>query len=318
MIAFLVLSVVLGLVLPGAAAALIRRKRVGASTGRARPAGPGADRKALESVALGLQAVAEGRVSGGRPLPDVYTVVHAGQRLTLQLAQADPAAPPPWTSDVSGKEWSLDPADLRRTGSTDDRPMHPYSLTVTLGLHRGDRVLVDLAQLPGTIALTGDAGEVLRLAQALITEIVSGPVGHLATVVLVGSATSPPVTEGLEIRSSRLHTAADRQEALAHDRGLPSGAGPSAPGARTPQRNNKDRGGAAVGAAETYARRLFVVTAAQFRDERWADAPLRGTDVLLVLGYITDAAWHLGVNTDGSLDTGRLGVAIDTHTARLS
>ncbi|NSL43253.1 hypothetical protein [Streptomyces sp. 8P21H-1] len=300
MIASLVLSVVLGLVLLGATAALIRRKRGNLTSGQARTAGPGAGRKALESVALGLQAVAGGRVSGGRPLPDVYTVVHSGRRLTLQLAQADLAAPSPWTPDVSGKEWSLDPADLRRTGATGDRPAHPYSLTVTLGLHRGDRVLVDLAQLPGTIALTGDDDEVLRLAQALITEIVSGPVGHLATVVLVGSATSPPVTEGLEVRSPRLRTAADREEALAHEGGTPPGTVPSA------------------SAPGTYARRLFVVTAAQFRDERWADAPLRPTDALLVLGYITDAAWHIGVNTDGSLDTGRLGVLIDTHTARLS
>ncbi|MCX4231383.1 hypothetical protein [Streptomyces ortus] len=296
MTVFLVLFVVLGLVLLGAAAALTRRK-LGSSSGQARPAGPGADRKVLEAVALGLQALAEGRARDARRLPVVQTVVHSGQRLTARLAQADVAAPSPWTSDVSGKEWSLDPASLRATGTSGGAPTHPYSLTVTLGLHRGDRVLVDLAQLPGPIALTGDDHEVLRLAQALITEVVSGPVGHLATVVLVGSATTPPVTDGLGSRSARLYPAATRKEALAHE-----DTGTSA--------------GATAGAART--RRLFVVTAAQFRDERWADAPLRETDALLVLGWITDAEWQIGVHTDGSLDTGRLGVLVDTHTARFS
>ncbi|WP_404192081.1 hypothetical protein [Streptomyces tauricus] len=296
MIVSLVLFAVLGLALLGAAAVLTRRK-LGSSAGQARTAGPGADRKVLEAVALGLQALAEGRARDARRLPDVQTVVHSGQRLTVQLAQADAAAPSPWTSDVSGKEWSLDPAGLRAAGASGGGPTHPYSLTVTLGLHRGDRVLVDLAQLSGPIALTGDDHEVLRLAQALITEVVSGPVGHLATVVLVGSATTPPVTDGLGARSARLYPAATRKEALAHE-----------------------DGGTAAGATAggTHARRLFVVTAAQFRDERWSDAPLRETDALLVLGWITDAQWHIGVNTDGSLDTGRLGVLVDTHTARFS
>ncbi|MFJ8938897.1 hypothetical protein ACIRL0_24785 [Streptomyces sp. NPDC102365] len=296
MTVFLVLSVVFGLVLLGAAAALTRRK-LGSSSRQARTAGPGADRKVLEAVALGLQALAEGRAQDARRLPVVQTVVHSGQRLTARLAQADVAAPSPWTSDVSGKEWSLDPASLRATGTSGGAPTHPYSLTVTLGLHRGDRVLVDLAQLPGPIALTGDDHEVLRLAQALITEVVSGPVGHSATVVLVGSATTPPVTDGLGSRSARLYPAATRKEALAHEDTGTSAA-------------------ATAGAART--RRLFVVTAAQFRDERWADAPLRETDALLVLGWITDAEWQIGVHTDGSLDTGRLGVLVDTHTARFS
>ncbi|MEU5697447.1 hypothetical protein [Streptomyces aurantiacus] len=297
MIASIALSAVLGLLLLGAAAALLRRTR-NSSSGQARSALPGADRKLLETVALGLRAVAEGRAHSSYPLPDVQAVIHSGQRLTLQLAVADVAAPAPWTADVSGKEWSLDPTSLRATGNSGDGPTHPYSLTVTLGLHRGDRVLVDLAQLSGPIALTGDDNEVLRLAQALITEIVSGPVGLLATVVLVGSATTPSVTDGLGARSARLHTAATREKALAHT-------------SHTSQTSQSVAGG-------THVRRLFVVTAAQFRDERWADAPLRDTDALLVLGWITDAEWHVGVNADGSLDTGRLGVLVDTHTARFS
>lgn len=308
MIASIALSVVLGLLLLGAAAALIRRTR-NSSAGQARSAMSGADRKVLETVALGLRAVAEGRAHSSYPLPDVQAVVHSGRRLTLQLAVADVAAPGPWTADVSGKEWSLDPATLRATGNSGDGPTHPYSLTVTLGLHRGDRVLVDLAQLSGAIALTGDDNEVLRLAQALITEIVSGPVGLLATVVLVGSATTPSVTDGLGARSARLHTAATREEALAH----------TSPPSQSSQASLSSQWSKGRGVAGgTHARRLFVVTAAQFRDERWADAPLRDTDALLVLGWITDAEWHVGVNADGSLDTGRLGVLVDTHTARLS
>ncbi|MEU2744504.1 hypothetical protein ABZ656_57235, partial [Streptomyces sp. NPDC007095] len=76
--------------------------------------------------------------------------------LTLRLLEADALAPAPWSADVSGKEWSVQPANPRR-------------------------------------------------AQALITELVSGPVGLLATVVLVSRAASPPVTDGLRTLAPVLH-----------------------------------------------------------------------------------------------------------------
>ena len=306
MLASIALCVLLGLLLVGAA--LIRRSRNSPSE-QVRSGLSGAHRKALETVALGLRAVAVGRAQGGRPLPDLQTVVHSGQRLTLRLAEADTHAPAPWTADVSGKEWSVDTKNLRRTGGAGDALTHPYSLTVTLGLYRGERTLVDLSRLSGPIALTGDDDDVLRLAQALISEVVSGPVGTLATVVLVGSAATPSVTDGLSARSARLHTAASRGEALSVGENQVSG-----PSARHTLYMGRDRAGVN---APKHARRLFVVTAAQYRNERWGETPLRGTDTLLVLGYIPALEWNLRVRADGSLDTGRLGVAIDTHTARL-
>ncbi|MFJ5306722.1 hypothetical protein [Streptomyces sp. NPDC088350] len=310
MIASIALCWVLGLLLFGVA--LVRRRR-NSSSGQGRSVLSGADRKALESVALGLRAVAAGRPHGGRPLPEVYTVVHSGKRLTLRLAEADLEAPAPWTADVSGKEWSVDTASLRRTRNGGGGPTHPYSLTVTLGLHRGERTLVDLSRLSGPIALTGDDNDVLLLAQALIFELISGPVGTLATVVLVGSAATPSVTDGLGARSTRLHTAATRGEALAVGENTSPGGGRGQSALQTLHRG-RDREGAN---ARTHARRLFVVTAAQYRNERWGDTPLRGTDALLVLGYIPALEWNFQVRPDGSLKTGRLGVLIDTHTARL-
>ncbi|MEU5344935.1 hypothetical protein AB0H18_29595 [Streptomyces sp. NPDC020766] len=313
MIASIVLSVVGGLVLLGVAAVLILGS--GNSTfGQARTARSRADRKALETVALGLRAVAEGCAHSTRPLPDVHAVIHSGQRLTLRLAGADESAPAPWTADVSGKEWSVVPTSLRGTDKGGTGATHPYSLTVTLGLHRGDRVMVDLSRLPGAIALTGDDNDVLDLAQAIIRELVSGPVGTLATVVLVGTAATPSVTDGLGRSSARLYTAATRTEALTRGGGKSSGTAPASPAFRT-LHMHRDSGTATQ---RNHARRLFVVTAAQFRNERWGDSPLRGTDALLVLGYIPDADWHIKVNPDGSLDTGRVGLPVDTHTARLS
>ncbi|WP_043664926.1 hypothetical protein [Streptomyces xylophagus] len=310
MIASIALCVVLGLLLLGAV--LFRRSR-NSSSEQGRSVLSGAERKVLETVALGLRAVAAGRPDGGRPLPEVYAVVHSGKRLTLRLAEADLHAPTPWTADVSGKEWSVDTANLRRTGNGSGGPTHPYSLTVTLGLHRGERTLVDLSRLSGPIALTGDDNDVLRMAQALISELVSGPVGTLATVVLVGSAATPSVTDGLGARSPRLHTAATRGEALAVGENTSSGGGLSQSALQTLYMG-RDRGAAN---ARTHARRLFVVTAAQYRNERWGETPLRGTDALLVLGYIPSLEWNFQVKPDGSLNTGRLGVPIDTHTARL-
>ncbi|WP_405976203.1 hypothetical protein OG496_53160 [Streptomyces sp. NBC_00988] len=312
MIASIALCVGLGLLLL-LGVALIRRRR-NSTSAQGRSALSGASRRALETVALGLRAVAAGRPQSGRPLPDIHVVVHSGQRLTLRLAEADDDAPAPWTADVSGKEWSVDTARLRRGGSAGDGPTHPYSLTVTLGLHRGERMLVDLARLSGPIALTGDDNDVLLLAQALISEVVSGPVGTLATVVLVGSAATPSVTDGLGARSARLHTAASRGEALAvGENKLPGQRG--GPSSLQTLHMGRDRGAAN---SRTHARRLFVVTAAQYRNERWGDTPLRGTDALLVLGYIPALEWNLQVKPDGALLTGRLGVPVDTHTARLN
>ncbi|MFD4557979.1 hypothetical protein ACFWP5_27310 [Streptomyces sp. NPDC058469] len=313
MIASIVLSAVFGLILLGAVAALVRRRRVSRS-GQARTAPPVATRKALETVALGLSVLAAGRTREGRPLPEAHVLVHSGQRLTLRLAGADAHPPTPWTADVSEKEWWVQTALLRRTGKGSDGPTHPYSLTVTLGLHGGERVLVDLSRLRGPIALTGDDDDVLRLAQALISEVVSGPVGTLATVVLVGSAATPSVTDGLSARSARLHTAVTRGEALAVGENKSSAGGHGASALQTLLLGG-DSGAAGAG---THARRLFVVTAAQYRNERWGDTPLRGTDALLVLGYIPALEWNFQVRADGSLNTGRLGVLIDTHAALLA
>lgn len=311
MIASIALCVVLGLLLLGVA--LIRGRRNSPSA-QARSVLSGASRRALDTVALGLRAVAAGRPHGGRPLPDIHVVVHSGQRLALRLAEADTHPPAPWTADVSGKEWSVDTAKLRRGGNGGDGLTHPYSLTVTLGLHRGERMLVDLSRLSGPIALTGDDNDVLLLAQALISELVSGPVGALATVVLVGSAATPSVTDGLGARSARLHTAATRGEALAVGENASPGQGGGASALQT-LHMGRDRGAAD---ARTHARRLFVVTAAQYRNERWGDTPLRGTDALLVLGYIPALEWNLQVKPDGSLLTGRLGIPVDTHAAHLN
>ncbi|MDR6975131.1 hypothetical protein J2X68_001815 [Streptomyces sp. 3330] len=312
MIASIVLSVVLLLVALGAAAAWTLRRR-GSLPGQVRTARPGDHRRELEAVAAGLRAVAEGRARDARALPEVHAVIHSGARLTLLLAAADAPATAPWTADLSGKEWWVDAKELTSPGSAGAEAPHPYSLTVTLGRSRGDRVLVDLSRLSGAIVLTGEDNDVLRLAQALITELVSGPVGSLATVVLVGSAATASVTDGLGARSARLRTAVTRDEALACRDHVPSGSGRRSSAPHPSQADS-----VALVAARTHARRLFVVTAAQYRDENWRDAALHDTDALLVLGYIGDADWNFQVNADGSLDTGRLGLPVDTHTARLS
>ncbi|MGW0876163.1 hypothetical protein ACWD3Z_37620 [Streptomyces sp. NPDC002740] len=312
MIASIVLSVVLVLVLLGAAAAWILRRR-DPWPGQVRGARPSARRKELEAVALGLRAVAEGRAHSARALPEVHAVIHSGQRLTLLLAGADAPAPAPWTADLSGKEWWVEPKELTGPGDGGAEVAHPYSLAVTLGRHRGDRVLVDLSRLSGAIALTGEDNDVRCLAQALITELIAGPVGLLATVVLVGSAATASVTDGLGARSARLRTAATRDEALACQDNMPWGPDRRSPGLQTVRQDS-----IALVAAKAHARRLFVVTAAQFRDDQWRDAAMRDTDALLVLGYIVGADWNFQVNADGSLDTGRLGLPVDTHAARLS
>jgi len=98
MLESIALCVLLGLLLVGAA--LIRRSRNSPSE-QARSGLSGAHRKVLETVALGLRAVAVGRAQGGRPLPDLQTVVHSGQHIHSGTG-ADTASLPPRSGPRQG------------------------------------------------------------------------------------------------------------------------------------------------------------------------------------------------------------------------
>lgn len=322
MTASVVLAVVLGVALLGAIAALVlelRKTRV-----PRRPAGPGVTgREALEVVDLGLRTLTAGCARAGRELPDVYTMVCSEESLTLRLARPDADPPRPWDAHEEAEEWAV-ARELLAGGGTEawaepsDR--HSFPLTVTLGLQDGERVLVDLARTSAPIAVMGAADDIRRLVRAFVAELVTGPVGREAEVTLVGSVASTALTDGLGLRSSRLHTAATLEEALA--RGAdPTTMEPAPALAGVTQVYQLIEGSDSADGVRR-APRLFVMDAGQFRDEAASGgAACRAghdrADALLVLGDVTDAAWRLRAGADGTLDTGPLGLKIDTDAGRL-
>jgi hypothetical protein len=308
-----VLAVVLGLALIAAVAALVVTER------RPRPPKPVAasaavvGREALDVVDAGLRRLTGDCARSGRSLPDVYAVVYSEERLGVLLAGVEADAPAPWTAEADGERWTVSPADLRR--GLEDEPALPYALTVTVGLDGADRVLVDLSRAAGPVSVAGPEEEVRGLARAVVTEALSGPVGALAEVTLVGSLAGDGLVAGDVPRTSRLHTAASLEEAFA---GAASAA-PVPPEPASPDVTQVFRliEGSGRTAVRGEAPHLFVVDASQFPRQDGALDGLRRGDALLVLGD-APAGWRWRAGAGGSLDTGPLGLEINRHAGRFA
>lgn len=314
----LVLAVVLGLALIAALVALVRNEMRPRAAGAPRSTAAVSGREALDAIDVGLRRLAAECTRAGRTLPDVYAVNYAEDRLLLRLTVADKNPPAPWEADDTGEEWLARPADLAAgMGAVElSSASQPFPLAVTIGIEAGERVLIDLSRSSAPIAVTGDGEGVRQLVRALVTELITGPVGRRAEVTLVGSAATAEMTMGLGLMSARLHTVATLDEGLsAGPDGAGSGSGSSSAAVTQVFRMIEGRGPLGV---QGRAPRLFVLHAAQFTEERAAMAGLRTSDALLVLGEAPDFSWRFDVAADGSLDTGALGLRIGLHAGRLS
>ncbi|MFI1170332.1 hypothetical protein [Streptomyces melanogenes] len=310
-----VLAVVLGLALIGAIAALIRTELRPAGAAAPAPRAAVTGREALDAIDLGLRRLAADCVRAGRSLPDVYALGYSGGQLALHLTNIDHNAPAPWTADEEGEEWRAESADLGSHAVESAAVAQPYPLAVTVGMHQGERLLIDLSRASAPIAVTGDGEGVRQLVRALVTELITGPVGRRAEVTLVGSAATAEMTVGLGLMSARLHTVATLDEGLSGGPDGP-GTGPGADSSSVTQVFRLIEGRGPVG-VQGRAPRLFVLHAAQFLEERAAMAGLNTADALLVLGEAPDFAWRFQVAADGSLDTGPLGLRIALHAGRM-
>ena len=324
-----VLAVVLGLALIAAVAALIVTER------RPRPPKPAvasdavAGREALDVVDAGLRRLTGECLRSGRPLPDLYAVAYSEERLALLLAGPEETAPAPWTAESDGERWTVSPDALHRPGP-EGEPALPYALTVTVGLDGADRVLVDLSRAAGPVSVAGPDEEVRSLARAVVTEALTSPVGALAEVTLVGSLAGDGLLRGDGPRTSRLHSAASLEEAFAAaDAAGSTGSAGSAASAGSSRGEYADAEAANVTqifrmvegssriAVPGEAPHLFVVDASQLPRREGALAGLRKGDALLVIGG-APTGWRWRTDTDGSLDTGPLGLTFGRHAGRLA
>ncbi|MFZ3468022.1 hypothetical protein ACODT3_37210 [Streptomyces sp. 4.24] len=110
-----------------------------------RSAAAASGREALDTIDLGLRRLDAECTRAGRRLPDVHAVTYAEDRLLLRLTVADKNPPAPWEADDTG-----------------------------------ERFLIDLSRSSAPIAVTGDGEGVRQLVRALVTELITGPVGRRA------------------------------------------------------------------------------------------------------------------------------------------
>ncbi|NLU66432.1 hypothetical protein [Streptomyces sp. HNM0574] len=312
MIWYVALAVVLGLALAGALAALVVTELRNRPPKPVAPSAAVLGREALDVIDTGLRRLTGECLRSGRSLPDLYAVVYSEARLGLLLAGTEQNAPAPFKAESDGERWTVAPEGLERPGP-EGEPALPYALTVTVGTDGGDRVLVDLSRASSTVSVAGPDEEVRRWARAVVSEVLTGPVGGLAEVTLVGSLATDETLNGAGLRSSRLHTAASLEEALTRT---------SAPaGAPSPQTSDVTQifrliEGRSQIAVQGDAPHLFVVDASQLPQRQGAMEGLRQGDAVLVLGD-APAGWRWQAGADGSLDTGPLGLSINRHAGRL-
>ncbi len=305
-----VVAVVLAVLLVIASVLLVLELRTGRPGTRTRAAagptvtGPAA----LDEVDRALRVLVTACDRAERDFPDVYAVEVTADRVALRLAVYEPDAPTPWESGADGTTWSLSRAG-RQTGGQMAAESHPYPLIVSLGLHEDRRVLVNLARAAGPIALAGEAGSIAR---RLLSELLAGPVGRDAEITLAGEVALSLRDQLWGARPERLRTAATLAEAR-HGGREQQAARTGAP--QVFQLLDDGRGSA----EPDQPRRLVVIGADQFRAESAVLAAggrdgggWGGGGAVLVLGEADHAAWRFEVLPDGGLDTGALGLPIDT------
>ncbi|MEV0117334.1 hypothetical protein AB0H77_29540 [Streptomyces sp. NPDC050844] len=326
-----ILAAVLGAALIAVIAALVvTETRSNAASGstrgtrrargaRSAPTSAVTGREALDSIDLGLRRLAGDCARADRAMPDVYALGYSGERLTLRLAGSDRTAPGAWTVDEDAEEWHLASDEIATYGPHEPpHASHPYALAVTLGLLDEQRVLVDLSRVSGAIAVSGDGGGVRELVRAMLSELITGPVGRYADVTLVGAVATTDMTAGLGLQSSRLHTVASLEEALTD--AAYTATHPVVSGIDEPQVTQVFRliEGHRPAGGQGHVSRLFVMEVAQYLDEKAGSRSLHEGDALLVVGDAPDFAVRFTVGADGSVDTGPLGVRVDRHAGRVN
>lgn len=151
----------------------------------------------LRSLDRALRAIgAHAREQAGE-LPVLQLVLVGEDRITLWMADADTAAPPPFRTE--GRCWSLDAADAPYLASVPgiEEALRPWPTLVTLGRDDQDRQV--LAELEGVGLLQlqgGDADAVEALLTALAVELSFSPWAEEMVLTLVGAGRGLPAALG--------------------------------------------------------------------------------------------------------------------------
>jgi hypothetical protein len=257
------------------------------------------DAAAAWTVDRALRSLAGLGAAAGRPLPSFYAVSLDADLLRLRLAAPDHEPPAPWSADQDGLGWSA-PLRALQAVPLDEQIPAPSPRLVTLGNDGDTRVLVDLGQTTGLIAVEGATAGVNALLQGWITELDATPWADQVRVVVAGL--EAPAEPG---RSGRVEYVRGLREGLAATGTTAVGwaGGGSVAGVV--------RGGPTTGA--TVPGVLILAEGAGGPEleqvQALAGRPDAGWTVV-VTGRVPAARWRFTLKPDGRLDTGVLGINV--------
>jgi hypothetical protein len=260
------------------------------------------DAAAAWTVDRALRSLSSLVVAAGRALPSFYAVSLDSDLLRLRLAVPDHEPPAPWNAEEDGLTWM---ASLRAVQAVllDDRISAPNPRLVTLGMDGGTRVLLDLGQATGVIAIEGPTAGVRAMLQGWIAELAVAPWADQVRVI--GAGIEIADVPGETRIFNRVLTVPGPREALAAvgDSMVGwSGGGSVAGVLRGTSAAGDSVPGVLVFGAGARGSELEQIQALAGRpDAGWA---------VVFVGRAPGARWRFTLGSDGRLDTGVLGLRV--------
>ena len=257
------------------------------------------DAAAAWTVDRALRSLAGLVAAANRPMPSFYAVTLDADRLRLRLAVPDHEPPDPWSADENGLGWWASLRALQMVPLDDQIPA-PGPRLVTLGTDGGTRVLIDLGQATGVIAVEGHAAGVRAMLQGWITELAAGPWADRVRVIVAGVETGQETADPAQ--PGRVTSVEGVREALAAVGSVGWSGGGSVAGVLRGGAAGSDTPGVLVLASPARGNELEQIQALAGRpDAGWA---------VVFSGRVPAARWRFTLGSDGKLDTGVLGITV--------
>lgn len=144
------------------------------------------DPRLAAQLGSALSQLSRGLSASQVALPDLDVVLAGYGRIILRLIRPVPVPQfPPWRAeagDHTGRSWVVDVADLPHG----EPGPSPFPALTVVGRSHGWTVLVDLAQVPGHIVLTGDHRQVRRVFGELVFGLATNPWSRDLRIVVGG------------------------------------------------------------------------------------------------------------------------------------
>ena len=267
----------------------------------------GADPNSADFLDRALRMLAAGLAEQDRPVPEIYAARLSADALELLLAVPLDKAPPPFTAENNGARWVLDRNSRAPLAAPEGTPA-PLPGLVSIGGDGHGRIFVDLEGAGGTICVEGDLNRARSVVAAAAVELVTNRWSDDMRVTLVGfgSALAPISDERLRCVDSLDEVLEGVTDRLSASRQALTAAGTDSvltgrvKGLRDP-----------AGLAPDFLVFAAPPDPAQLAElQEWAASATRAPLGILVAGSVPGARWRFGIDDNGILSAGVLGIEV--------